>query len=80
MTYVAKYEGMLKDPDVKRWFENQMKTLVRSHIQLPGGGTISLDWRSGSISALSNKVGRSLITKQLSDILVRADSPEDVPE
>ncbi|AKA48718.1 hypothetical protein IX51_05945 [uncultured archaeon] len=58
-------------------FKNQMDTLVGTHIQLPGGGTISLDWRSGSISALSNKVGRSLITKQLSDILVRADSPEE---
>ena len=35
MTYVAKYEGMLQDPDVKRWFENlKAKSILTATVYL----------------------------------------------
>lgn len=35
MTYVAKYDGMLQDPDVKRWFENlKAKSILTATVYL----------------------------------------------
>lgn len=55
-------------------FREQMKPLLNTSIDLPGGGSLSLDWRAGTLGALSNSTLRVAITRHLRDILTAADS------
>ena len=50
-----------------------MEPLKDAEIDLPGGGTLLMDWQRGPMGILSNVATRSLITRQLADILRRAD-------
>jgi DGQHR domain-containing protein len=54
-------------------FEAQMEPLREAEIALPGGGKLVMDWRRGPMGVLSNAATRSLITRQLSDLLRQAD-------
>jgi DGQHR domain-containing protein len=53
-------------------FKTQMEPLTTANMELPGGGTIRLDW-SRKMGVINNSKTRTLITKQMRDILARAD-------
>lgn len=53
-------------------FALQMEPLKTATIELPGGGEIQLDW-SKKMGVINNSRTRNLISKQLRDILQRAD-------
>lgn len=57
-------------------FEAQMKPLKDAEINLPGGGKLVMDWQRGPMGVLSNAATRSLITRQLADILRKADEDD----
>ena len=57
-------------------FENQLSVLKGQALALPGGGSIDLDWQAGKLGALSNRVGRAWVSKQLKSKLVQADEPD----
>ncbi len=57
-------------------FASQMEPLRTATFDLPGGGEIQLDW-SKKMAAINNSRMRNLISKQLRDILQRADEMED---
>jgi DGQHR domain-containing protein len=52
---------------------SQMEPLRTAVIELPGGGQLPLDWKRGPMGILSNRATRTLITRQLADVLRRAD-------
>ena len=53
-------------------FSKQMEPLKTASIDLPGGGAILLDW-SKAMGVINNAKTRSLIAKQMRDVLARAD-------
>ena len=53
-------------------FETQMEPLKSASIDLPGGGAIRMDWGK-AMGVINNAKTRSLIVKQMKDILARAD-------
>jgi DGQHR domain-containing protein len=53
-------------------FEKSLEPLKGCNIDLPGG-SITLSWQTGVLSALSNKVGRLLLIKNMKNILTSAD-------
>lgn len=53
-------------------FRLQMAPLTAANIELPGGATLRLDW-GVKLGVFNNGRTRSLIAKQLRDILTRAD-------
>ncbi len=57
-------------------FCRQMTVLPSAVLDLPGGGKLSLDWQRGSMSLISNAPARTLIIRQLTDILHIADEEE----
>ncbi len=54
-------------------FAMQMEPLRTAVLELPGGGKLPLDWQRGPMGVLSGRAMRTLITRQLSDILQHAD-------
>lgn len=56
-------------------FAAALEPLQGCSIDIPGGGSVALDWRRGKegIGMLSNAPGKLLIRKQLLDILQQAD-------
>jgi DGQHR domain-containing protein len=54
-------------------FYSQMEPLVEAEISLPGGGKLTLDWQRGVMGMLSNRPSRTLITRQMTDLLRKAD-------
>jgi DGQHR domain-containing protein len=54
-------------------FAKQLEPLRDAMIDVPQIGTFKLDWERGSMGFLSNRAGRSLITRQLNDLLRMAD-------
>jgi DGQHR domain-containing protein len=54
-------------------FRSQMEPLRDVVVDLPGGGKFKLDWQRGSMATLSGGAGKTLITRQLKDVLSRAD-------
>lgn len=59
-------------------FLSQMEPLRSAEIDLPGGGKLVMDWQRGPMGILSNAATRSLITRQLADILREADEQGEV--
>jgi|SRR2546422_2805556 len=58
-------------------FLRQLQPLTDAVISIPGGGKLKLDWKvGGPFGALSNKVGRGLVRKEIQNILTRTDSDE----
>ncbi|MGD0991744.1 MAG: DGQHR domain-containing protein [Gemmatimonadales bacterium] len=57
-------------------FASQMAPLKGAVIDLPLGAQLPLDWRRGPMGILSNRATRTLISRQLSDVLRRADDGE----
>jgi DGQHR domain-containing protein len=57
-------------------FYQQMKPLLNAVIDLPGGGKLDLDWQRGPMGTFSNRPSRTLITRQLTDLLRSADEDE----
>ncbi len=57
-------------------FKSQIEPLRNAVIDLPGGGKLLLDWQRGPMGILSNRAARTLITRQLSDILRKADEDD----
>lgn len=55
-------------------FIAQMTPLRSASIDLPGGGSIPLDWRAGTLGILSNSTMRAAVTRHLRDILTVADA------
>ncbi len=53
-------------------FAEQLEPLKSASIDLPGGGAIRMDW-SKAMGVINNAKTRSLIAKQMRDILARAD-------
>ena len=53
-------------------FASQMKPLKGASIDLPGGGAIRMDW-SKAMGVINSSKARTLIIKQMRDILARAD-------
>ena len=54
-------------------FLPQMSPLRGAVIELPGGGKLELDWQRGTMGFLSNRASRTMIARQLSDMLRRLD-------
>jgi hypothetical protein len=54
-------------------FISQVGPLREAVIELPGGGKLQLDWQRGTMGFLSNRASRTMITRQLSDMLRRLD-------
>lgn len=61
-------------------FQTQMKPLRTAQIDLPGGGTLLMDWQRGPMGILSNAATRTLITRRLTDILRHADEDDSTAE
>jgi len=57
-------------------FERSLTPLKDCYIEIPGGGKIRLTWERGPFGPLSNKAGKVLIRKQLTNYLVQADESE----
>jgi hypothetical protein len=57
-------------------FASQMAPLVGATIELPGGGKLPIDWERGVMGSVANSSGRTLITKQLADLLRAADEED----
>jgi hypothetical protein len=55
-------------------FKTQLKPLLPATIDLPGGGSIPLDWKSGPLGMLSNATMRAAVTRKLRDLLTEADN------
>jgi DGQHR domain-containing protein len=55
-------------------FIAQMAPLRATSIDLPGGGSIPLDWRAGPLGMLSNSTMRAAVTRHLKDVLTAADA------
>ncbi len=56
-------------------FESQMTVLRGVDLEIPGG-TLSLDWQRGRMGLISNRAARTLLIRELTDILHRADEPD----
>jgi DGQHR domain-containing protein len=54
-------------------FASQMAPLLAATIELPGGGKLPINWERGLMGSVANRSGRTLITKQLADLLRKAD-------
>jgi DGQHR domain-containing protein len=54
-------------------FHSQMIPIKDATISLPGGGLFTLDWQRGIMGHLSGKTGKTLIGRQLKDLLRTAD-------
>lgn len=54
-------------------FRSQLEPVQEAKIDLPGGGTLTLDWQRGTMSTLGGRAGKVLVTRQLKDILRVAD-------
>ena len=54
-------------------FSSQMAPLLDATIELPGGGKLPVNWERGLMGSVANRSGRTLITKQLADLLRQAD-------
>lgn len=57
-------------------FNSQMEPLKSAEITLPGGGTLAMDWLRGPMGVMSNAATRTLISRQLIDILRSADDED----
>jgi DGQHR domain-containing protein len=55
-------------------FMTQLSPLRTTSIDLPGGGALALDWRSGTLGMLSNSTMRAAVTRHLKDVLTAADA------
>ena len=58
-------------------FSSQMVPLLDATIELPGGGKLPMNWERGLMGSVANRSGRTLITKQLADLLRQADDEDD---
>jgi DGQHR domain-containing protein len=58
-------------------FSSQMSPLLNATIELPGGGKLPVNWERGTMGSVANRTGRTLITKQLADLLRLADEESD---
>ncbi|MCX5903110.1 MAG: DGQHR domain-containing protein [Proteobacteria bacterium] len=56
-------------------FLQQLEILYDFKIELPGGGTLILDWRRGDWGPIGNRAGQTLLYRQLTDVLRSADEP-----
>ncbi len=54
-------------------FLSQLKPLASATIELPGGGSILLDWKSGGLGMMSNSTMRVAVARRLRDLLTAAD-------
>jgi DGQHR domain-containing protein len=54
-------------------FLSQLKPLASATIDLPGGGSIMLDWKAGSLGMMSNSTMRVAVARKLRDLLIAAD-------
>lgn len=62
-------------------FRSQMDPLRTASIDFPGGGKLALDWKRGPMGFLANRAARTLVIRQLSDQIRRADDPaQDIGE
>lgn len=60
-------------------FADQLEVLRDMEITIPGtgdSGGIPLTWESGPLGPLSNAAGRTLISRQIVDVLQRADEEQ----
>jgi hypothetical protein len=57
-------------------FSSQMSPLLNATIELPGGGKLPINWERGLMGSVANRTGRTLITKQLADLLRDADEDD----
>jgi DGQHR domain-containing protein len=58
---------------VQATFLAQLQPLSSATIELPGGGSITLDWKSGTLGMMSNSTMRAAVTRRLRDLLTEAD-------
>jgi hypothetical protein len=54
-------------------FHSQLSPLRNAVIDFPAGGKLHLDWQRGLMGTLSNAPSRTLIMRQLQDLLRKAD-------
>jgi DGQHR domain-containing protein len=54
-------------------FAQQLEVLHDFKIELPGGGELILDWRRGAWGSVGNRAGQTLLYRQLTDELRKAD-------
>ena len=57
-------------------FVSQMQPLLNAKLELPGLGALDIDWLRGSMVILANRATRTVMIRQLSDALRKADEPE----
>lgn len=54
-------------------FVSQMTPLIGAELELPGGGRLPVDWMRGSMGIMASGAMRTLMSRQLADLIRKAD-------